>query len=359
MLLEKLVISCTDYLNRRKKERQIERERRFLNNGSKVLEELLASSNAKPTPIRSFSYEELKLATDNFDDRRVLHEIQSYKWYKGSFDDRTISIEKYDKDGIEQEYVVTNIAISAKVSAHKNVLKLVGCCLETQLPTLVYEPVDGNLADRIYFFRHDGTTRNERYEPMAWQSRLKIAREIAHAVAYLHNAFSRPIIHRDIRLGNIWLDQHDVPKLTEFSLCISVPEGENFVEDDVRGTIGFLCPSYVATGRVTEKADVYGFGMMLLAILTARRPNYFDDEGDNCLVNYVRNHAISQIVDPALIVDGSSKSGIIGIQRQLQFVMQLALACVDEDPRIRPTMIDVTEELRRIERFILTDVETC
>ncbi|KAG7968889.1 hypothetical protein I3843_07G002900 [Carya illinoinensis] len=359
MLLEKLVISCTDYLNWRKKEesrheRQAERERLFLDNGSKVLEELVASCNGKPTPIRSFSHEELRLATGNFDDRRVLNQIKSYKWYKGSLDDRTISIKKYEKDSIEQEYVVTDIAISAKVSGHKNVLKLVGCCLETQLPTLVYESADGTLADRIYVIKDDGT-RNE-HQPMAWQSRLKIAREIAHAVAYLHNAFSRPIIHRDIRLGNIWLNQHDVPKLAEFSLCISVPEGETFVEDDVHGSIGFICPSYVATGKVTEKTDVYSFGMMLLVILTAQRPynrrvTSADDEGDASLVNYVRNHAISQIVDPALMVDGS-QSVLIGTEQQLQSVLQLALTCVDDDPEIRPTMIDVTEELRRIERFV-------
>lgn len=193
---------------------------------------------------------------------------------------------------------------------------------------------------------------------MAWQSRLKITREIAHAVAYLHNAFSRPIIHRDIRLGNIWLNQHDVPKLAEFSLCISLPEGETFVQDDVRGSIGFLCPSYVATGRVTEKTDVYSFGMLLLVILTAQRPynrgaTSADDEEDVGLVNYVRNHAISQIVDPALMVlDGSESGVLIGMEEQLQSVLQLALTCVDEDPEIRPTMIDVTEELRRIERFV-------
>ncbi|XP_035551465.1 non-functional pseudokinase ZED1-like [Juglans regia] len=358
-LLEKLVISFTYYLNWRKKEsrheRQAERERLFLENGSKVLEELVATCNGKHTPIRSFSHEELRLATNNFDGRRVLNEIRSYKWYKGSLDDRTISIKKYEKDWIEHEYVVTDIAISAKVSAHQNILKLVGCCLETQLPTLVYESADGTLADRIYLFKDDGT-RNE-CQPMAWQSRLKITRKIAHAVAYLHNAFSRPIIHRDIRLGNIWLNQHDVPKLAEFSLCISLPEGETFVQDDVRGSIGFLCPSYVATCRVTEKTDVYSFGILLLVILTAQRPYNLgatsdDDEEDAGLVNYVRNHAISQIVDPALMVDGSESGVLIGMEEQLQSVLQLALKCVDEDPEIRPTMIDVTEELRRIERFV-------
>ncbi|XP_041017103.1 non-functional pseudokinase ZED1-like [Juglans microcarpa x Juglans regia] len=277
MLLEKPVISW------RKKEESRHKRRLFLDYGSKVLEELVATCNGKHTPIRNFSHEELKLATDNFDGRRVLHDHRMDPiWYKGSLDDRTISI-KYEKDMIEHA-VVIEIAISAKVSAHKNVLKLVGCCHETQPPTLAYESADGILADRIYVIKDDGTRKE--CQPIAWQSRLKIAREIAHAVSYLHNAFSRPIIHRDIKLENILLNQHDVPKLTGFWLSISIPEGETFVEDGVRGTIGYMiCPSYFATGRVTEKTDVYSFGMLLLE-LTAQRPlvnrraTFADDEGD-------------------------------------------------------------------------------
>ncbi|XP_041018835.1 serine/threonine-protein kinase ZRK1-like [Juglans microcarpa x Juglans regia] len=352
MLLEKLVISWRKKRESRH-ERQTERERLFLDNGSKVLEELVATCNGKHTPIRSFSYEELRLATDNFDDHRVLHDhpMEYPTWYKGSLDDRTFSI-KYENCGIKT--VVTDIAISAKVSAHKNVLKLVGCCLETQPPTLVYESANGILADRIYVIKDDGIRKE--CQPIAWQSRLKIAREIAHAVAYLHNAFSRPIIHRDINLGNILLNQHDVPKLTGFWVSISIPEGETYVEDSLCGTAGYICPSYYATGRVTEKTDVYSFGMLLLEILTSQYPldcraTSADDEGDPSFVNYLRTRAISEIVDPALMVDGS-ESGVIGREEQLQSVLQLALTCLDEDPEIRPTMIDVTEELRRIEMFV-------
>ena len=83
------------------------------------------------------------------------------------------------------------------------------------------------------------------------QSRLKIAGEIAHAISYLHTAFSRPIVHRDIKPGNVFLDQHDVAKLTEFSLSISIPEGETHVEDDVCGTALFLCPNYATTSYIT------------------------------------------------------------------------------------------------------------
>ena len=96
---------------------------------------------------------------------------------------------------------------------------------------------------------HDGAQHQR--EPLSWQSRLKIAGEIAHAISYLHTAFSRPIVHRDIKPGNVFLDQHDVAKLTEFSLSISIPEGETHVEDDVCGTALFLCPNYATTSYIT------------------------------------------------------------------------------------------------------------
>jgi serine/threonine protein kinase len=93
----------------------------------------------------------------------------------------------------------TDIAVFAKASAHNNVIKLVGCCLEIQIPTLVYEFTEnGTPSDRIFAFDSDGA-RPQHHEPMAWQSRLKIARQIAHAIAYLHTAFSKPIIHRHIK----------------------------------------------------------------------------------------------------------------------------------------------------------------
>lgn len=345
--LEKLVASCRDHLSTEKKER----ERAFLENGSRVTEELVAFCNGKPSPIRRFSYEELRQATDSYDDGRVLTKIQIYKWYKGSFDGRSVCIKKYEKNTTGPN-VFTEIAISAKMCAHKNVLKLVGCCLETQLPTLVYESAaNGTLSDRIYIYKEDGVPQQR--QPIAWRSRLKIAREIAHAIAYLHTGFSRPIIHRDIRLGNIFLDQHDVPKLTEFSLSLSVPEGETHVdlaEDEVRGTFGFLCPRCFATGRVTEKTDVYSFGMLLLVLLTGQRthnPRATTDE-DADLISYIKHHAISQIVDHAIW----AREREAGVDLQLQAMLQLGLVCSDLDPKMRPTMVDVTKELRRIERFV-------
>ncbi|KAL4618644.1 hypothetical protein ACB092_06G025400 [Castanea dentata] len=150
-----------------------------------VLEKLIALCNGKSIPIRSFSDEELKQATNNYDARLVIVQDELYcKWYKGSLDDRLVSIRKFESGVHTTEgrdlsnYVVINdLVISAKMSAHKNVLKLIGC-LETRPPILVHEfAANGSLANRI-----QGNLGSQQHQPLTWASRLKIAREIAHAI---------------------------------------------------------------------------------------------------------------------------------------------------------------------------------
>ncbi|GLT72896.1 hypothetical protein SLA2020_447920 [Shorea laevis] len=267
---------------------------------------------------------------------------------KVSLDGRIVSIKKYAEDSTFPDFSFNDIAMSAKMCSHKNVLRLVGCCLETQLPTLVFEFAEnGFLSNRLYQSDIHGYPRE--HPPMTWQTRLKIAKEIAHAVAYVHTAFSRPIIHRDIKPGNIFLDQHNVPKLADFSLSIAIPEGETHIEDKVHGSYGFLCPNYLATGRATEKTDVYSFGMLLLVLSTGQR-SYVPQANtlEDSLVNYIRKCTINEIVDPAILAE----EGGAGVDQQLQAVRELVLRCMDENPEIRLTMVDVTKEIRQIERFM-------
>uniref|UniRef100_A0A7N2R611 Protein kinase domain-containing protein n=1 Tax=Quercus lobata TaxID=97700 RepID=A0A7N2R611_QUELO len=271
---------------KRDQERDTERERAFYENGSKLHEKLIASCNGRPIPIRSYSCEELQGATNNFDRSRIFHTDGLYEWYNGSFEGRMISIKKHLQH--RGDDIFTDIAVSAKMSTHNNVLKLIGCCLEAQIPISVYESAaNGSLSGRVYDVTsdRDGAQQHQR-EPLSWQSRLKIAREIAHAISYLHTAFSRPIVHRDIKSGNVFLDQNDVAKLTDFSWSILIPE-ERFT--------------------------------------------------------------INEVVDPAILV---GEEGSV-VWQQLEAVLPLALICRKKDPEIRPNMVDVTKELRKIERFIL------
>ena len=376
-----------------------ERERLFYENGSNLLEKLIASCNAKPIPIRTFSPQQLRQATNNFSSEKLvlgfsiwykvslegrfvvikasfvrnaklipIHTFSPQQlrqatnnypaqhlgiyWYKGSLEGRIVLIKRLDNLAY---MAINDLVISAQMSGHSNVLKPIGCCLHTPYPFLVFEfAANGFLSDQIYVSR----VTELHHQPMVWERRLKIARQIAHALSYLHTAFPRPVIHMAISMRCILLDENDVPKLSSFYFSVSIPEGEA----DVEGFEGFrqfgLCaPEFKATGKVTEKADVYDFGRFLLELLSGEDSlniTRFTIDKDSSLVAYIHNRAqgscINEIVDPAILAEDGD--GCASLEHQLQAVVDLALTCTEEDPQRRPTMVDVTKQLRRIERFV-------
>lgn len=168
----------------------------------------------------------------------------------------TISVKKY-----KNHLIFIDLAIFAKISRHKNVLKLTGCCLETRFPTLVFDFVKGTLASQIDAFNFDSIPL---HIVSTWCGR---ACYIAHAVAYIHIVSTRPISHRDIKPTIILFDQHDIPKLSAFELAISIPEGETYLDDRLVGTLGSACPNYIMMSCITKKTNVYGFGVLLLGLL--------------------------------------------------------------------------------------------
>lgn len=194
------------------------------------------------------------------------------------------------------------------MGVHKNALKLLGCCLETYLPTPLYEfPINGGLVQGIRSFEDLPKTHN-----LTWENRLSIAGKIANVVSYLHLAFPRPVIHRDVKARNILLDQDFVPKMCSFILSVPLPEGETHViVDRVHGTLGFMAPEYLTTRTVTKKIDVFSFGVLLLELLTghmAADPARRDLDKDILLTNYVRenlNHHgdLNELVDPNILAE--------------------------------------------------------
>nr|XP_048334864.1 serine/threonine-protein kinase ZRK1-like [Ziziphus jujuba var. spinosa] len=134
------------------------------------------------------------------------------------------------------------------MSSHSRVLKVLGCCLGLPVPALVYEDVENetlNIYGSIGPDYGDGSS-------LPWNVRLRISKDIANALTYLHNAFSRPIIHRNVKPASVLLDKDFVPKLSCFSFSISIPEGETCVPDIVLGTMGYIDPDYYATGFVVR-----------------------------------------------------------------------------------------------------------
>ena len=331
------------FFNKRREER--ERAFYFYENGSLLVEKLIASCNAKPIPIRTFSPQQLLLATNYFSSERRV----KFFWYKGSLEGRIVLI----KGLCGPNLAINDLVISAKMSGHSNVLKPIGCCLHTPFPILVFEfAANGFLSDRIYVSR----VTELQHQPMVWERRLKIARQIAHALSYLHTAFPRPVIHMFIHMRGILLDEHDVPKLSDFYFSVSIPEGETDVEvnyTSVNST--FIAPEFNATGKVTEKTDVFDFGRILLELVTGENSSDITRLTiDSTLVAYIHNRAegscINEIVDPTILAEDGE--GGASLEHQLQAVVDLASTCTEEDPQRRPTMVDVTKQLRRIERFV-------
>nr|XP_048320352.1 non-functional pseudokinase ZED1-like isoform X1 [Ziziphus jujuba var. spinosa]XP_048320354.1 non-functional pseudokinase ZED1-like isoform X2 [Ziziphus jujuba var. spinosa] len=242
------------------------KEKNFLKNGAAVLEQLIISFNGNCNPIRMYSEENLKKATNNFHHDRVIHRDFNYTLYKGIHQGRYISVKKLKPLlglNCESLGLITNeVAVASQMSKHKNALKLLGCCIQTELPMLVYEfPANGNLSDHI----------EKNGWPLPWETKLKIASGIASAVAYLHHGLSKTIIHRDIVYGHVFLDHDNVAKLPEFQTSIPIPAGETHVVAGVFGTHGFAAPEVEKYGWHTEKSDVYGFGILLCEILTGKR----------------------------------------------------------------------------------------
>lgn len=318
----------------------------MMRNGEILLRKLIVSFNGKRNPLRSFSVEDLKLATNDYDTQKVtaIDYGVEYELYKGFLEERQITVMKYESTDTPKD-CFNNIVFASQM-IHKNTLKLMGCCLETQIPTLVFESAEyGSLADRIY------RPYQPHFKPLLLTHRLKIAMDIANAVAYLHVGFARPIVFRNIKPSSILFHEQYVAKLFDFSLSKSIPEGETHVKDSVMGDFGFVAPEYLTTGHCNEKSDVYSFGALLLVLFTGQRINCLSHLKTSdkhslweCVDKYFKQSSVNKIADPVIVRDLSFP----GKEQQLRVFTELAFKCLSESAEERPTMIDVAKQLRQM-----------
>ncbi|KAL6213660.1 hypothetical protein ACLB2K_013106 [Fragaria x ananassa] len=342
-----------------------ERGRAFFNNGRILLEDLIASCDGKSNAIRNYSASELIKATNNFDPSCIIqnctptgasqfhhsiHVYHGYKMFKGFLDDRYIIVKKFMGTNDEtRSLAIRDIVVSMQMSNHKNVLKLLGCCLEFPIPALVHEYARNGVVSY-----QGGFGANE---SLPWRVRLRIAKQLANALTYLHTAFSRPIIHRDLKPNCIFLDEDYVPKLCNFSLSITIPPKQSYAEDNPKGTFGYVDPTYMRSGYISEKGDVYSFGVLLLVFLTGQEALIRYEEGGEyeSIIPYVKSHAcdgqIEKIVDPKVLKEAK---GDRYTQQHLHDFLALGLLCTDDSSEARPDMIDVAKELIRLEKCILS-----
>ncbi|KAK4766853.1 hypothetical protein SAY86_014604 [Trapa natans] len=314
------------------------KEKYFKQNGGLLLQQQLGNGDASTSSnARIFTAEELKKATGNYNESRIVGRGGYGTVYKGISPNKTVVAIKKSKqvDPTQVQQFVNEVTILSQIN-HRNVVKLLGCCLETEVPLLVYEFVsNGTLFDHI----HGGTK-------MSWETRLRIAAETAGVLSYLHSAASIPIIHRDIKSTNILLDENYVAKVSDFGASRLVPLDQAEMSTLVQGTLGYLDPEYLRTSTLTEKSDVYSFGVVLVELLTGKMVLSFDKpEEERCLAMYflssLKEGRLFQIVE-----DSNVKSD--DDAQQVKEVAMLSKRCLRMRGDERPTMKEVAMKLEGI-----------
>ncbi|KAK1670213.1 hypothetical protein QYE76_058372 [Lolium multiflorum] len=328
-----LVLAAFFISNKLKRPSAQMRKRKFFDKNRGQLLRQLVSQRADIAEKMIISLKELEKATCNFDKSRELGVGGHGTVYKGILSDQHVVAIKKPKKVVQKEIVefINEVAILSQIN-HRNVVKLYGCCLETEVPLLVYEFIsNGTLYDHLHV---EGSIS------LPWDDRLRIANETAGCLSYLHSTTSVPIIHRDVKSVNILLDESLASKVADFGASRYVPMDGSGVTTVVQGTRGYMDPMCIYTGRLREKSDVYSFGVMLVELLTRKKPfSYLSIKGEGLAVDFSTMFAegnLRQILDPQVIEEGGEK---------VEKVSTLAVKCIKSRAEDCPTMKQVESTL--------------
>ncbi|ESQ40124.1 hypothetical protein EUTSA_v10012908mg [Eutrema salsugineum] len=322
----------------------------------KEREEMLsAKSTGKSSRI--FTGREITKATSNFSKDNLIGTGGFGEVFKAVLDDGTITAIKRatlnNTKGTDQ--ILNEVRILCQVN-HRSLVRLLGCCVDLELPLLIYEFIpNGTL------FEHLHGDPDRQWKPLTWRRRLQIAYQTAEGLAYLHSAAMPPIYHRDVKSSNILLDDKLNAKVSDFGLSRLVDltetaNNESHIFTGAQGTLGYLDPEYYRNFQLTDKSDVYSFGVVLLEIVTSQKALDFSrEEEDVNLVMYINKmmdeERLIECIDP-LLKKTASKLDL----ETMQQLGNLASACLNERRQNRPSMKEVADEIEYIINILAQEV---
>ncbi|KAJ8762940.1 hypothetical protein K2173_023069 [Erythroxylum novogranatense] len=290
------------------------------------------------TTCRLFTYQEVLSATSNFLAETLIGKGGSSQVYKGCLPDGeelAVKILKPSEDVLKE--FVSEIEIITSLH-HKNIISLLGFCFDDKDLILVYDFLSrGSLEENLH---------GDKKDPLAfgWRERHKVAVGVAEALSYLHNDIAQPVIHRDVKSSNILLSDNFEPQLSDFGFAKWMSgSNSHMVCNDVAGTFGYLAPEYFMYGKVSEKIDVYAFGVVILELLSGRKPiSNVHPKGQESLVMWAKpilnDEKISQLLDPSLSDNYEPD--------QMERMILAATLCIRRSPRTRPQMSIVLKILQ-------------
>ncbi|KAK1667085.1 hypothetical protein QYE76_055244 [Lolium multiflorum] len=287
----------------------------------------------------TFGYDELAAATDRFSEANLLGEGGFGHVYKGTVRGQEVAIKKLRAgSGQGHKEFRAEVDIISRVH-HKNLVSLVGFCIHAEQRLLVYEYVPNKTLESQL---HHGSSR----ATLDWPRRWKIAVGSAKGLAYLHEDCHPKIIHRDIKAANILLDYNYEPKVADFGLAKCQELEQTAVETRIMGTFGYLAPEYAATGKVSDRSDVFSFGVMLLELITGRKPIMeSSDHQPETLVSWAKplltkaaeEENYEELIDPKLETNYDAYD--------MARLIACAAAAVRQTARSRPRMTQIVRYL--------------
>ncbi|XP_025015077.2 G-type lectin S-receptor-like serine/threonine-protein kinase RKS1 isoform X1 [Ricinus communis] len=324
------VIILLAYILKRKREKVRDKwKRRF-----KEINGLTANKvGDSRSHLAIFSHRTILAATNNFSAANKLGQGGFGSVYKGQLaNGQEIAVKRLEKNsrqGIEE--FKNEVMLIAKLQ-HKNLVKLLGCCIEEEEPMLIYEYLSNKSLDLLLFDEMRRSILN-------WKNRFDIIIGIARGILYLHQDSRLRIIHRDLKTSNILLDEEMNPKISDFGIA-RIFEGKQIQEKTKKiiGTFGYMSPEYIIRGKFSIKSDVYSYGVILLEVIAGKKNNNFcPEDSSSSLIEYAWEMWIE---DRALEIIDSSLKESYDSHEALRCI-QIGLLCVQANEMDRPTMSNV------------------